>query len=213
LPASNPAPKAAVIVLPEVFGWAGRLKGICDSLAKEGYLAIMPDCHRGDTANGKADVVSWVSTFPWEGRVKEDFSALFSHLSSLGVTRVCSIGFCWGSWANSKAASEGLALACCVGAHPSVKLEEFAFKADQAALLRKVGCPMLLLLASNDDPKLKKDGELGSIVVGAGGEVVEFADMTHGWMSRGDIGDEAVKRDVLKGFDLALPFLKKHCPV
>jgi len=37
----------AVIVLPEVFGWAGRLKGICDSLANEGFLAIMPDCHRG----------------------------------------------------------------------------------------------------------------------------------------------------------------------
>ena len=27
---------ATVIVLPEVFGWSGRLKGICDTLADEG---------------------------------------------------------------------------------------------------------------------------------------------------------------------------------
>ena len=35
----EPGPKA-VLVFPEVFGWGGRLKGICDTLAGEGYFVV-----------------------------------------------------------------------------------------------------------------------------------------------------------------------------
>jgi dienelactone hydrolase len=55
----------AIIVLPEVFGWGGRLKGICDTLAVEGYFVVMPDCHRGTTAAGQADFGAWVNTYSW----------------------------------------------------------------------------------------------------------------------------------------------------
>jgi hypothetical protein len=30
----------AIIVLPEVFGWGGHLKSICDQFAKEGFLVV-----------------------------------------------------------------------------------------------------------------------------------------------------------------------------
>ena len=49
----EPGPRA-IVVLPEVFGWGGRLKGICDTLAAEGYFVIMPDCHRGTTASDQS---------------------------------------------------------------------------------------------------------------------------------------------------------------
>ena len=29
-----------------VYGWDGRLKGICDTLAEQGYSVVMPDFHR-----------------------------------------------------------------------------------------------------------------------------------------------------------------------
>ena len=41
----------AIIVMPEVWGWHGRLKGICDTLAKEtGFFVVMPDVMRGQQA-------------------------------------------------------------------------------------------------------------------------------------------------------------------
>ncbi len=40
-----PGPRA-VVVMPEIFGWSGRLKGICDTLAEQGFFVVMPDCMR-----------------------------------------------------------------------------------------------------------------------------------------------------------------------
>ena len=45
--ADSTGTRRTIVVLPEVFGWSGRLKGICDTLAENGYLVVMPDCHRG----------------------------------------------------------------------------------------------------------------------------------------------------------------------
>merc|ERR1719181_1187625 len=64
--AGQPGSKG-IIVMPEVFGWNGRLKGICDTFADQGFYVIMPDCHRGDTATGKADVIG------------PDFQKMMSH--------------------------------------------------------------------------------------------------------------------------------------
>lgn len=36
------AGEKAIIVLPEVFGWGGHLKAICDQFAKEGFLVVNP---------------------------------------------------------------------------------------------------------------------------------------------------------------------------
>ncbi len=85
-----------IIVLPEVFGWAGRLKGICDTFAKEGYYVIMPDCFRGDTANGKSDFMAWITVAtPWSN-VKFDFEAIMKEFKAAGVTEIGAIGYCWG---------------------------------------------------------------------------------------------------------------------
>jgi hypothetical protein len=37
----------AILVFPEVFCWEGRLKGVCDTFAEQGYFVIMPDIMRG----------------------------------------------------------------------------------------------------------------------------------------------------------------------
>ena len=102
--------EASVIVLPEVFGWSGRLKGICDSFAKEGYYVVLPDCHRGDTANGKPDIAGWVARTPWDPIVKQDFEAITAHIASVSAStkKIGAVGFCWGAWAGCKAAAEGV---------------------------------------------------------------------------------------------------------
>ena len=41
-------------------------------------------------------------------------------------------------------------------------------------------------------------------------EVVTFPDMKHGWVTRGDMSDSKVERDVQKGINLALSFFAKY---
>lgn len=100
----TPGPKA-VIVLPEVFGWSGRMKGICDTLAEAGFFVLMPDCHRGETAKTQDDFVAWITKFPWEPLIKTDFQRMMTWLEGKGATSVGAIGFCWGVWAFCKASS------------------------------------------------------------------------------------------------------------
>ena len=83
------------------------LKGICDALAKAGFQVIMPDCHRGDTAEGKGDIVGWVASSSYDDVIKGDFETIME-FSANGVTSVGAIGFCWGAWAWDKAASSGI---------------------------------------------------------------------------------------------------------
>lgn len=207
--AGKPGPKA-IVVLPEVFGWSGRLKGICDTFADHGYYVIMPDCHRGDTAAGKENIPAWVATFPYSTVVGPDFKKMMDHLSGKGATSVGSIGFCWGVWALCKASAEGVPLKCGVGPHPSTKLEGFAFKADEGAMMAKVNMPVLLMPASNDPDNVKPGGEFTKVLESKGGSCVPFPDMTHGWASRGDVKDPKVKRDVEEVMKLAIDFFKKH---
>jgi dienelactone hydrolase len=193
-----------------VYGFQGRLKGICDSLAKEGYLVIMPDCHRGETADveGKADMFGWIAESSWEAVVKGDVEAVMSVFAMNGIAPedVGALGFCFGAWVWAKAASEGVNFGACVSAHPSVKLEEYAFKESQEAMMKKVKCPYLFQCAGNDDDKCKPGGVN---VVNKGVSVV-FEDMSHGWCSRGDISDEKVKRDVDLAMKGAIDFFKEN---
>ena len=41
-------------------------------------------------------------------------------------------------------------------------------------------------------------------------EIVTFPDMKHGWVTRGDMSDSKVERDVQKGINLALSFFAKY---
>lgn len=199
----------AVIVLPEVFGWSGRLKGICDTLANEGYLVVMPDCHRGDTAAGKADFAAWARETPW-AKVNKDLLAVMAFLEAKGATSVGAIGFCWGVWALAKASSEGFDLKCGVGPHPSTKLEGMVFGGDEKAMLEAAKMPILLMPASNDAAALKPGGELCTVVEANGGESVSYDDMTHGWASRGDLSKPEVARDAKDCYKRSIAFFKKH---
>lgn len=206
------AAKGAVIVLPEVFGWQGRLKGICDTLAQNGYFAVLPDPHRGETAEGKEDLLGWLKGCEEKKPVVEDLKAVLAFIESKGLAGkpVGSVGHCYGVWAFCKASAEGLPLKCGVGPHPSIKLEEYAFGKSQADLCKAVAMPVLLMAAGNDPDNVKEGGELVDIFKGKGGGGLDFPDMSHGWFSRGDLADEKVKRDTDVTMKRTLEFLEKN---
>lgn len=50
---------AAIIYLPDIFGFAEGAKLICDQLAANGYTTLLPDVFKGDNFSG-SDPVQWI---------------------------------------------------------------------------------------------------------------------------------------------------------
>mmetsp|Transcript_32629 Transcript_32629/g.91642 ORF Transcript_32629/g.91642 Transcript_32629/m.91642 type:complete len:245 (+) Transcript_32629:88-822(+) len=201
-----------VLLLPDVFGWSsnlGRLCGIADTLADQGFQVLMSDPFYGDTAAGKPDVLAWILTHPWEKNVATDIGACMKFLGDKGCTRIGSVGFCWGVWANCKAASSGVPLKCIVGPHPSTRLEG-AFGRDEQAMMEKVEVPVLLMPAGNDPETLKPGGAIAEALAKKGGKSIPFPDMAHGWCARGDLSNPDVARDNEAAVKHMCEFLKAN---
>ena len=119
------------------------------------------------------------------------------------------VGFCWGVWKAWELGSKDDGFVSIVGFHPSIIAEKL-FGRDEVELAKKQKCPSLLLPASNDQPNIKPDGELVNIIkekFGDKAQSFEFPDMVHGWITRGDINDEKVKRDNQAALEKAKAYL------
>mmetsp|Transcript_23038 Transcript_23038/g.36017 ORF Transcript_23038/g.36017 Transcript_23038/m.36017 type:complete len:129 (+) Transcript_23038:518-904(+) len=114
---------------------------------------------------------------------------------------------------------------CGVGFHPSIRIESDVFCGDQEAIMKEAAdnAPILFCVAGNDLDNLKpsKDGTLARIIAssnakdtnndgdrGAAPRCVEFADMIHGWVSRGDTSIKKVEKDAEAALNLAVDFLR-----
>jgi dienelactone hydrolase len=124
------------------------------------------------------------------------------------------VGICYGSWLLAKASAMGdIDFCCAIGYHPSTRLEAF-FGGDETAMLKDgIKMPTKFLTAGNDsDIYNNKDGMGKAALEKSGGGVVEFPDMLHGWVSRGDVADEKAKRDVQRAMDLTIEFFAVKMP-
>jgi hypothetical protein len=123
-----------------------------------------------------------------------------------------------------KALSSGAAFSCGVGFHPSIALEGRAHGMDAAGMARGAAerAPLLLCVAGNDAEDLKPpDGDVARAIsssmhdrggTGAGAgrsrpRCVVFPEMVHGWVSRGDVGSDNVRRDAEGALKMAVDFL------
>jgi len=221
----HPSPNV-VIVLPEVWGIAsGRLRHIADLLASRGFFAILPKVQPGSPHGG------WENDgygapiddgfFPWIGaelnweKTKPRIEAVLAYAKSQGAKKIGLIGFCWGSWVVFKTAAEfPNDITCGVNCHPSVRIEEMAFKRSQNELCESIKCPMAVFPAGNDPENCKQGGDFQKILekkdFGKDCLFVDFPEMEHGWASRGDDTKPNVKRDVDKVLGLSLDFFGKN---
>mmetsp|Transcript_6284 Transcript_6284/g.17512 ORF Transcript_6284/g.17512 Transcript_6284/m.17512 type:complete len:245 (-) Transcript_6284:104-838(-) len=204
--------KKGILILPDIFGWSakgGRFFGIADTLADKGYFVVVSDPFYGDTADGKPDIVEWIKTFPYEDKIGRDIEECVKFLETNGCEAIGFAGFCWGMWAGCRAASLGVPFKCGVGAHPSTRLEG-VFGGSEQDMMEKVKCPILLMPAGNDPDNLKDGGSIAQAMVVNGGATITFADMTHGWVCRGDLSDAMVRRDVEAAIAHMVEFFGKN---
>mmetsp|Transcript_16097 Transcript_16097/g.47246 ORF Transcript_16097/g.47246 Transcript_16097/m.47246 type:complete len:247 (-) Transcript_16097:481-1221(-) len=201
----------AIVVMPDIYGTGqtGRLKGLCDTLADQGYFVVMADPFRTDTAEGKEDFVAWVTAFPFDGLVAQDIQRVMAYVEGKGATSVGAMGFCWGVWAICKASATGVPFKCGVGPHPSTQLEGL-FGGNELEMMAAVSMPLLMMPAGNDRDTLKEGGEVAAAIAAGGGSSVTFPDMVHGFTIRGDITVPEVKRDVELAVGQAIEHFKAH---
>merc|ERR1712194_735866 len=209
-----------ILMLPDIFPWStmkGRLMGIADSFADEGYKVLLIDPFRGESAEGLEgnDMYGWIGKYKWEGSVAKDINNAVELLVGKGCTAIGCIGFCWGAWAMCKAMSEGVDFVCGVGPHPSTMIEKALMGGDEDAMMMKVTKPVLLLPSKAEDAKLKEGGAIAEHLVKQGGKSITFEDMEHGFFCRGDLAEPGVMRDVQASMKHTIEFFKanlKECP-
>lgn len=97
-------PKAAIVVLQEIFGVNSHIRSVADGYAAQGYLAIAPATfHRvkpgvelayqaQDMTDGSA-LKSAVEALPAPG-VLQDIQAAINHVAPSGKVGI--VGYCWG---------------------------------------------------------------------------------------------------------------------
>ena len=146
----------------------------------------------------------------YPGYLKAAFEPTFALLAEKGVDSVGAIGFCWGAYPVFQLSADGK-LKAGVSCHPSLKIGNMFFDQSVESQCAGAACPMALLPAGNDDDHYR-DGTLKKIIEDKGHECLEvdFPDMSHGWVPRGDISKPEVARDVQKALDTAVAFFTKH---
>jgi len=89
-----------VVVLQEWWGLVPQIKGVCDRLASEGFVALAPDLYHGEMAeHTEMDRAGELMTSLPPDRAARDMSAAIDHLLSLDATTgeaVGVTGFCMG---------------------------------------------------------------------------------------------------------------------
>lgn len=203
----------ALIIFPEVFCWEGRLKGICDHFAGQGYYVIMPDIMRGDKMNNpeNTDATAYLKKWTVWSNIEPDVAAVFKHIADKGISEIGSVGFCWGGWTIFRASAAGFPLKCGAICHPSVRLEGYA-GSDEVTLAGKVKCPMMFASSRNDPENIKEGGACALALQEKfpASEIKSYGDVDHGWVSRGDVSDPVVAAAVKAALAQTDAFLTKN---
>lgn len=98
-------PKAAIIVIQEIFGVNAGIQQKCDKLAEEGYLAIAPDLFwrlkpgielDPDIEAEFNEALDWMGKFDQDTGIK-DIQATINHLKDKdNISKVGCVGYCLG---------------------------------------------------------------------------------------------------------------------
>lgn len=99
------APKAAIIVIQEIFGVNRGIRQKCDRLAEEGYLSVAPDLFwrlqpgielDPDIPREFQQALDWMGRFNQDAGIR-DIQATINHLRDIeGTSRVGCVGYCLG---------------------------------------------------------------------------------------------------------------------
>jgi len=228
-------PKKIICVFSDVFGIeSGRHKAFCDSLSErlgsEEVAVWMPDLFRGRPLmfDWKNEIMSGLFSLPTflfslqtrlhsrniEADLK-DVILLAAKQAGSNNLMVGTVGFCFGGWVIAKTlAIDGYAAG--VGIHPSFDVERIVGgKSSVANLADNTGTkPILLLPASNDHPMKASSDTVQRMAsnrdIDPEAIAVEFPDVIHGWVTRGDRSKAEMRENQDRALNLTVEFFKAN---
>jgi carboxymethylenebutenolidase len=137
---------AAVIVIHEIYGLTDWEPTVADRLAKEGFVAVVPDLlssKHGRTPADENEGRKLVGDLEPE-RVTADLDATYAYLNSLPAVRkgdIGTIGFCWGGGQSFRYATD----------NPRLKAAVVCYgPAPDTASMRRIKAPVLGIYGEND---------------------------------------------------------------
>ena len=137
----------AVIVIHEIFGLTDWEQTVADRLAKEGYVAILPDLlssKHGITPANPDSGRKLIGELEPE-RVTADLNAVYTYVNGLPAVakdQVGTIGFCWGGGQSFRYATNNPKLRAVVVAYGP---------APEAADMKRIKAPVLGIYGENDE--------------------------------------------------------------
>ena len=97
-----------------------------------------------------------------------------------------------------------------VSMHPSHPAVARFNGEDERALLEAAKESKQLFMPTKQDAKSVKEDGLGREVLGDNLTVLAFPEMSHGFTTRGDLGNANVRRDVNRALFAAVEFFQQH---
>jgi carboxymethylenebutenolidase len=137
----------AVIVIHEIYGLTDWEPTVADRLAKEGFVAVLPDLlssKHGRTPAAEDEARKLIGELEPD-RVTADLNAVYDYVNSLPAVekdRIGTIGFCWGGGQSFRYATN----------NPRLKAAVVAYgPAPDTASLHRIQTPVLGVYGENDE--------------------------------------------------------------
>jgi len=171
------APKGGIVVIQEIFGVNQHIRAVCDSFAKEGYVAVAPalfdrtqrDFQCGYTPPEIEQARTFVAKPDWDAMMR-DTDAAIKELKSVGPIGI--VGFCMGGTIAFLAATRLSGLSAAVGYYGG-RIVAFA---DE-----KPKCPVQLHFGEKDASIPMTDVETIKQKRGGDCEIHVYKDGGHGF--------------------------------
>ncbi|KAF4316857.1 hypothetical protein BBO99_00006304 [Phytophthora kernoviae] len=216
--------KAGLVVIPDIFGpGSGRIKQDAEALGKMGYAVALVDAGEGDYPKSLDgfDVPAWLRKNSFDNVASAHVADAIAYLQQeAGVTSISSYGYCWGAYIGAKqSALSTPVIKGHVSFHPSW-MAEMLVNGEGAVekMIESISVPQLLCSAGNDPPLVREGGVAEKILkakpdIAEQTSIVDFPNMIHGWVCRGDIEDPATKESVEKAWSHAIGFIQSVNPL
>lgn len=220
-PATNA--KVGILAFPDIFGLdSGRTKTDAEALAKLGYAVAVVDLTDGDYLSPAtmSEIGTWLAKNSFEnvlsGHIQDGIDFLQSEFK---VEAIATYGYCWGGYVGARqSALPNPIIKGNVSFHPSWRIEN-VINGEGAVkrLTERITVPQLLLAAGDDPDFVRENGSVIKILsdkpeTSAHSNVIDFPDMNHGWVNRGDLEKPEVKAGVAKAWHKAIEFIQTVAP-
>lgn len=180
-----------VVVIHEIFGLSGWVRGVADQLAADGFIAIAPDLLSIERGGATTDSMPHADARAMIGRVTPDkMNAMVAAVAQYGMNLPAArkvygvVGYCWGGTASFNHAVFGA---------PGLKAAVVYYgSSPEATEIAKVKIPVLGLYGENDQRVNATIARADSTMKAIGGTFVQhvYAGARHGFLRQQDTPPE-----------------------